>query len=293
MIGTGFAVAKADFDLGRGAWPGAEATFASLSRDQWPLTLARLSEQALVLRQAFESAAPFPHVVIDGLFDDDLLDGIAAEFPGLDDPHWRASTSPDGGCSPWAPVSGLGGPLTHILVQRMNAKSFIDGLATIAGIHGLIGDSQATLQQSQRGDRLGAHVDGIKTGQRGLYLRLTTMLFLNRDWAETGAGNFELWDKDAAACVKSIAPLFNRLVIFVNTDNSYHGFPRPMEGPDGARRRSILLRYLSAKVPEKKRAAPEKRNFGSGDRPPRSSKIRTVLHRITPPILVDLLRKVR
>ena len=290
-MGTESTAAKTSFDLGRDPRPGAKAAFASVSRDRWPLTLARLNEQAPALRQAFEAAEPFPHVVIDGLFEDDLLDAIAAEFPDPDDPFWRASTSPDGGCSPWAPVSDLGGPLTHILVQRMYTASFIKCLAEITGIDALIGDTQATLQQSQRGNRLGVHVDGIKTEQRGLYLRLTTMLFLNRDWAETGAGNFELGNRDASACVKSIAPLFNRLVIFVNTDSSYHGFPRAVEGPDGARRRSILLRYLSAKVPEKKRAAPEKRNFGLHERSPQSIKIRNILHRITPPILVDLARK--
>jgi hypothetical protein len=285
--------AKADCDLGRGAWPRNEAALASLSPDRWSITLARLNEQAPARRRAFEAAAPFPHVVIDGLFDDDLLDGIAAEFPDLDDGGWHASTSPDGGCSPWAPVGDLGGPLTHILVQRMNSTPFINCLTAISGFHALIGESHPTLQQSRPGNRLGAHVDGIKTAQRGLYLRLTTMLFLNRDWSESDAGNFELWDKDSSACVESIAPLFNRLVIFVNTDNSYHGFPRPMQGPAGARRRSILLRYLSANVPEKKRAAPDKRNFGPRDRPPRSNTLRTVLHRITPPILVDLARKMR
>jgi len=300
-MGAESAVAKARPDLERDAWPGTEAAFASLDRIRWPQTLARMKEQTPDLRQAFKAAEPFPHVVIDGLFDDDLLDAIAAEFPGPEDPQWRASTSPDGAVNPWGPTADLAGPLIHILTQRMNSQPFIDCLAAITGIRVLIGGSQPTLQQSQQGNRLAAHVDGMKTARTGLYLRLTTMLFLDRDWAESYVGDFELWNEDASACVRPIAPLFNRFVIFVNSDKSYHGFPQPMQAPDGARRRSILLRYHTARRPDGTGMAPDKRNFGPSDLPPERPRIdppqshwfRNTVRQIAPPILLDLFRKMR
>ena len=42
----------------------------------------------------------------------------------------------------------------------------------------------------------------------------------------------ELWDKQMKKCVKKIAPLFNRAVIFSTDDTSYHGHPDPLNCPE-------------------------------------------------------------
>lgn len=46
--------------------------------------------------------------------------------------------------------------------------------------------------------------------------------------------------------VKSVAPVWNRCVIFNTDADSYHGHPDPLTTPDGVLRRSVALYYYTA-----------------------------------------------
>jgi hypothetical protein len=48
-------------------------------------------------RAACATAAPFPHAVFDGLFPEDVLDEVVAEFPPPDSPVWKRSCRSTGG----------------------------------------------------------------------------------------------------------------------------------------------------------------------------------------------------
>ena len=56
----------------------------------------------------------------------------------------------------------------------------------------------------------------------------------------------ELWSKDLASCEKRILPIANRLVIFSVSDLAYHGYPDPVDTPEGLNRRSLSLYYYGA-----------------------------------------------
>ena len=43
---------------------------------------------------------------------------------------------------------------------------------------------------------------------------LVLLLYLNKNWSPNMNGELELWSKDMKQCVKRIAPIFNRLIIF-------------------------------------------------------------------------------
>lgn len=58
------------------------------------LPVDRLHEVAASAAEEFPTARPFPHVVLDGLFDPELLGGIVAEFPRPSDVNW-ADTGPN------------------------------------------------------------------------------------------------------------------------------------------------------------------------------------------------------
>ena len=46
-----------------------------------------------------------------------------------------------------------------------------------------------------------------------------------RFFCEIDEGYFEAWGDDMDQCIHKIEPLNNRLVIFLNSDTSYHGVP--------------------------------------------------------------------
>jgi hypothetical protein len=53
-----------------------------------------------------------------------------------------------------------------------------------------------------------------------------------------------LYDKEIKNCT-TVAPLFNRMVIFSTTSDSYHGHPDPLICPPDRSRKSIALYYYT------------------------------------------------
>ncbi|MEE9394077.1 MAG: hypothetical protein V3W41_16370, partial [Planctomycetota bacterium] len=49
-----------------------------------------LLKNPTLLKDQFRGAEPFPHIVIDGLFDDAYLDALVAQFPTVADDVWQS-----------------------------------------------------------------------------------------------------------------------------------------------------------------------------------------------------------
>ena len=47
-----------------------------------------------------------------------------------------------------------------------------------------------------------------------MWRRLNVLIYLNTEWDEAWGGHLELWEAERKTCVKRIAPIFNRAVIF-------------------------------------------------------------------------------
>ena len=45
--------------------------------------------------------------------------------------------------------------------------------------------------------------------------------------------------------IKVIEPKFNRAILFDTTQNSWHGFPNPIQVPDGKMRKSFAVYYMT------------------------------------------------
>jgi hypothetical protein len=70
------------------------------------------------------------------------------------------------------------------------------------------------------------HSDARINPINGLRKELTCLVYLNEEYDKHNhTGHFEVWDDDMNECVHQIEPINNRLVIFLNTDKSYHGVP--------------------------------------------------------------------
>ena len=72
------------------------------------------------------------------------------------------------------------------------------------------------------------------------------LIYLNKNWDPDFGGNLELWDREMKSKVDSIAPIFNRCVIFNTDADSYHGHPDPLNTPSQITRKSIALYYYTA-----------------------------------------------
>ena len=70
------------------------------------------------------------------------------------------------------------------------------------------------------------------------------IFFLNKDWDPSWEGNLELWKTDRSQCGASIAPIFNRLVVFNSFKYAYHGVPKIL-CPEDKKRVSIAMYYYT------------------------------------------------
>ena len=167
------------------------------------------------------TAEPFPHAVIDRLWDEELLRDVLAEFPDTEDPRWYRyengnERKHEGPASTW-------GPMTLDLFTRL--EEYAPVLGEAFGIEGLtmetVGGGYHCIEP---GGYLAIHTDFNRSPLTQRYRRLNFLTYLNDDWDDPGA-HLELWDADRM--VVDVAPEFNRTVVFETSDHSWHGHPKP------------------------------------------------------------------
>jgi hypothetical protein len=209
----------------------------------------RLHADPTALRARFASATPFPHIAIDGLFDDELLDGLLADFPAPDAAGLlRFDSATEKKLGFYHETSRLA-PRLRAFLDAMNGFETLLFLEALTGIEGLIPDPYfggGGPHQIEPGGFLKIHADFNVHPKLKLDRRLNVLVYLNRDWRDAYGGALELWDPSMTRCVTSIAPLFNRTVVFATSDESYHGHPDPLRTPPGVTRKSMSLYYYTA-----------------------------------------------
>lgn len=183
---------------------------------------------------------PFPHVIADGLWPDQWLEDVLAEFPPPDAPWRRYDGEHEQGKAEGSnPV--LWGRRTDELIKFLCSDQWCTTLGMAFGIEGLVGDwIGGGYHQIAQGGRLDIHVDFNRHPKTGMHRRLNCLIYLNHDWREWWGGALELHGPDH---VVTVEPLFNRTAIFATSESSWHGHPQPWQGPTP--RRSIAVYYFS------------------------------------------------
>jgi 2OG-Fe(II) oxygenase superfamily len=208
---------------------------------------ARAVGEALSAEYCF--AEPFPHVVIDNFLPAELVEGLCAHFPaeklasdvvfdmGYAGFHKRQILPAD--CDEFCRRS----------FDFFNSQPFLEFLEGLSTIDGLLPDPYFVgggFHEIGRGGKLGIHADFRINNKLHLSRRMNVIVYLNENWRDEYSGSLELWSRDMSAKVKSVAPIWNRCVIFNTDADSYHGHPDPLTTPDGLLRRSVALYYYTA-----------------------------------------------
>lgn len=193
-------------------------------------------------RQAYQSATPGAHLVLDGLFTPDLLRAVSGEFSG----H-----------KSWAKVERAGrelcfrsingkpfGPAADSYFAAVNSARFLGYLQTLTGIADLVADvtvQRGGLHETRAGGYFKVHRDFSYHRTNDLKVALIVLTYLNEDWRPEYRGDLELWSD--AGCQRTIAPLFGRTVIMGSPDKMFHGHPDPLDVPVGMSRRSVATYF--------------------------------------------------
>lgn len=206
---------------------------------------------AAALAPAYAGGDPFPHIVIDDALSPDVLRPVIAEIAASEVEQER-QTNTTFNKRRTSDVAKLG-PATRRLIDDLNSAPFLIFLEKLTGIDALVPDPHLEgggVHQIGAGGFLKVHTDFNWHRRLQLHRRINVLLYLNENWDEAWGGQLELWDKTMSRRGARIAPIFNRMVVFSTTDESYHGHPDPMTCPDGVTRNSIALYYYTSERPK-------------------------------------------
>ena len=174
--------------------------------------------------------------MLDGLFDDDVLEAVLREFPSREAMRWREfDSTTEKKLGYFHETSSISKTVRDFL-EAMNSFEMLLWLEALTGIEGLIPDPYfggGGLHQIEPGGFLKIHADFNVHPKLKLDRRLNMLVYLNKDWRDEYGGHLELWDRDMSACRQRSCRLFNRTVIFSTTDTSFHGHPHPLTAPEG------------------------------------------------------------
>lgn len=222
------------------------AQFGDVARDLVPS--GALLDRAAELAPQYQSAKPFPHIVLDGLWRPDVLEQIDAEFPSRLNRDWHDWSTDNEKKQTSKGISGLQ-PFSQLIFQLMNSSPFIDAMKAITGFDDLLPDPTfygAGLHESFAGGWLDVHNDYINHRELPLARRINVLVYINHDWRPEWKGDLELWDAATGARAAGFAPVFNRTIIFNTTADALHGFPEPIACPPDRSRRLLSVYYWSA-----------------------------------------------
>ncbi len=214
----------------------------------------------LTLNERFGCGHPFPHLVLDDVFDPSQLMLLHSEVPDPGSDFWTLWGS--GGeeyCGPLNRKRGIStllllGEATGRFLRRLNSEAFVEDLREISGEPELCVDhtfNGGWLHCTGRGGRLHVHADKVRHPRPTLFDQaINLILFLQPYWRKDWGGELEFWSRDAHEKCTSVSPRFNRLVLFRSDRESFHGHPEPVACPEGVYRTSLAVYYYRPR-PEK------------------------------------------
>lgn len=231
-------------DLVAGAPPGGGVEgFGGWVAD--PVGLGMLADR---LSAGFRAAAPFPHVVIDGLMSPRLLRDVIDQIPPAGADGWIRHSEQAQHKRQWSADASMP-PAARRLLGLLQSGTFVDFLERVTGMPGLIVDPShlhGGLHVAGTGGHLKIHADPVLHPRLHVNRRLNLILYLNPGWRTEWGGDLELWDDGLTRCVRRIAPVCNRMVIFAAGPPAHHGHPDPLLAPPGVERCSVAVYYYAS-----------------------------------------------
>ncbi len=220
-----------------------------MARDTVPGINPRWTNDVDGLRRAFAEAQPFPLLVLDDFLELDLAEQLLSEFPAIDamprsrdyvfgSKHELSSVEASGAAGRRFHQVMVSDGFRHFLRATTGFEVFVDEQFFGGGFH-----------QGGDGSFLDMHVDFNVHPLHKEWLRtLNILVYLNKDWKPEYDGRL-LVKAAPDDEPREIEPVFNRAVIMLTDDHTFHGYRR-MSLPAGVTRKSIAAYAYQAMKPD-------------------------------------------
>ena len=208
------------------------------------------------LREEFRAAKPFPHVVVDDFFTEDVARELLERFPVNRETGRRNEFGAPGikvvnsDLTALAPIYGK----AHLF---FSSPGFLAWLSKATGIPRLLYDPQnygGGTHENLEGRDLRPHVDFNIHPVTKLHRRVNLIVYLNEGWQPEWGGNITLHSDPRSRDdqTTAFAPAFNRCIIFETSERSWHSFDL-IRLPDGEKhrsRKSLSLYFYTEERPD-------------------------------------------
>jgi hypothetical protein len=208
---------------------------------RWESRLPEISER-------YRQASPYPHIHLEGLLDPALAQQLVEEFPApgaaswIQYKHYNENKLGNTRREHFPDTIGR-------VVDELCSPRFVAWLSKLTGIDGLMADPTLEgggMHQTERGGFLNIHADFTMHHHKTHWRRRCNLiLFLNPGWQKEWRGALELWDRDMKRSEEEVLPLLNHAVLFNTDEDSYHGYPDPIQCPQDVTRKSLALYYYT------------------------------------------------
>lgn len=224
------------------------ATFGAVAKSPLLFPYSRWNQGLSTLARQYRENDPVPHIFLRDFLMPDVAQSVAEKFPKPQSEAWTHYQHQNENklglakreCFP---------PELGVVVDELNSPEFVNWLSRLTGIAGLMADPMLEgggLHQSGRGGFLNVHTDFSNHHYHKHWRRrVNLILYLNPNWREEWGGAIELWDSTMHHCVAKYPPLLNQVLIFNTDHRSFHGFPEPLQCPEGVSRKSVALYYYT------------------------------------------------
>jgi Rps23 Pro-64 3,4-dihydroxylase Tpa1-like proline 4-hydroxylase len=204
--------------------------------------------------QEYKSKFPYPYAAQDDFLDEDFAKSLQKEILDIKKEDWDRYDNPFEQKYTLRDKYNFP-PFLVKLFDELTTEDFINKLSDVVG-HKLILDSTRNfwgVHIYEPGDKLDIHVDAGYHPTLKLKKQTTLGIYLSYEWKEEYGCKLEIWRGDNCANddakihekIDSIAPVFNRLILFNCNDYAWHGNPEPSSGSPESRRIFVTISYLS------------------------------------------------
>ncbi len=211
---------------------------------------------------AFAVSRPFRHAVIDDFLDPSICSGLLEEFPSFDTRFALNEMGEVGGKAVRSSVAELG-PTYARIDGYIQSPAFLAYVSRLTGIPDLLYDPDyegGGTHENRDGQALEVHIDFNYHPRTGFHRRLNLIVYLNPEWHERWGGDLRLVEDpwSGVGCSHSVAPLFNRCVVFETNEVSWHGFEQIRLPPEraGVTRKSFAIYLYTRERPAAETAPP-------------------------------------
>lgn len=190
---------------------------------------------------------PIKHIIINNFLNDTAYELIKQEYPENINTDWYKYENPLEIKFTNNNINKYPNNIKNLFYSLSNEK-IINKIGKIFNIDNLEYDPYchgSGLHLMSTNSKLNMHLDYEKHPLINKQRRLNIIIYINDNWKEEWNGATELWDENMEKCIIKSYPKKNTAIIFVTTENSWHGVPDKILCPPNINRKTIAFYYIS------------------------------------------------